>query len=331
MAPWCSFLLTVAWLVLCSNAFNLIDGVDGLAAGVGLTATLTTCLAGMLRGDLALVLVTAPLAGCLVGFLRYNFNPASIFLGDSGSLLIGFLLGSYGIIWAQKSATMIGVAAPAMALALPLLEVGLSIVRRFLRNEAIFAADRGHIHHRLLDRGFTPRRVALLLYGACGLGAALSLLQSVLHNRMGGLLIILFGLAAWAGIRYLRYAEFIVTSRFLWDGLRPMLGAHVKLEVLEQSLKSAVTVEQCWIALERAARALGYSQMTARLGGQRFSTEADMAADGPYWQMRLNLPGDCYVNITQRQGSGEQPILVIPFVEIVRRVLPGKLSEAEWC
>src|SRR5262249_32959422 len=152
------------WLILCSNAFNLIDGVDGLAAGVGLTATTATLAAGLLHGDWMLGFVTAPLAGCLLGFLRYNFNPASIFLGDSGSLLIGFLLGCYGVIWSQKSVTMLGMAAPALVMALPLLEVGLSVVRRFLRNEPIFAGDRGHIHHRLLDRGLSPRRVAISLY-----------------------------------------------------------------------------------------------------------------------------------------------------------------------
>ena len=326
VSPWLALMLTVAWLVLCSNAFNLIDGVDGLAAGIGLTATLTTCLAGMLNGDMAVVLVTAPLAGCLAGFLRYNFHPASIFLGDSGSLLIGFLLGSFSIIWSQKSATMTGVAAPVMTLALPLLEVGLSITRRFLRNEPIFGGDRGHIHHKLLDRGFTPRRVALLLYAAGGLAAVISLFQSVMHHRFAGLAITLSGVAACAGIRYLRYAEFIAAGRFLFAGLRPVLGAHVKLETLEESLQSATSVEECWAAIERAGRALGYSRMAANLDGLRFSTESQTASDCPYWQMRLNLPNDCYVNITQRQGSPEQPILVIPFVEIVRRVLPVKLA-----
>ena len=99
-------LLTIVWLVGCANAFNLIDGVDGLASGVGLLATLTTLAAGLLHGDSGLVVVTAPLAGALIGFLRFNFNPASIFLGDSGSLWVGFMLGCYGIIWSQKSATV---------------------------------------------------------------------------------------------------------------------------------------------------------------------------------------------------------------------------------
>ena len=93
IADWWSFPLTVVWLIGCANAFNLIDGVDGVAAGVGLLATLTIFTAAVLHHNTPLALATAPLAGCLLGFLRYNFNPASIFLGDSGSLLVGFLLG----------------------------------------------------------------------------------------------------------------------------------------------------------------------------------------------------------------------------------------------
>ena len=154
---WLSLPLTLFWLVLCTNAFNLIDGVDGLATGVGLFATLTMVLAAFLQNNLALAAVTLPLAGFLLGFLRYNFNPANVFLGDSGSLLIGFLLGCYGVIWSDKSATLLGMTAPLMALFVPLLDVGLSVVRRFLRHQPIFDADRGHIHHRLLDRGLTPR------------------------------------------------------------------------------------------------------------------------------------------------------------------------------
>ncbi|MBZ5619301.1 MAG: undecaprenyl/decaprenyl-phosphate alpha-N-acetylglucosaminyl 1-phosphate transferase [Acidobacteriia bacterium] len=324
---WCSFLVTVAWLILCSNAFNLIDGIDGLATGVGLTATMTTLIAGILNGDATLALATAPLVGCLIGFLRYNFNPASIFLGDSGSLLIGFLLGSYGVIWSQKSATMLGFAAPAMALALPLLEVGLSIVRRFLRNEPIFSGDRGHIHHRLLERGFTPRRVALLLYAACGVGAALSLLQSVMRSRFTLLVLVLFGVATWIGVHYLKYVEFESARLFLWVGLRPMLSSLVKLKLLEGSLLAATSVEQCWSAVEHTARSLGYSHMTARLGGVRFATAPERAKNGAFWQMRLNLPENDYLNITQREGSCEQPVLVIPFIDTVRRILPEKLAQ----
>jgi UDP-GlcNAc:undecaprenyl-phosphate GlcNAc-1-phosphate transferase len=159
---WWSLPLTLAWLVGCANAFNLIDGVDGLATGLGLFATITSLIAALAQGNLELALAIVPLAGALLGFLRYNFNPASIFLGDSGSLLVGFLLGCYGVLWSQKSATLLAMTAPMMALAIPILDVCLSIVRRYLSHRPIFAADRGHIHHRLLDRGLSPRRGCLV-------------------------------------------------------------------------------------------------------------------------------------------------------------------------
>src|SRR5947209_216127 len=100
-----AFVITVAWLVGCTNAFNLIDGLDGLATGIGLIASSATLLGGFLRGDMGLVLATAPLVGALLGFLLFNFNPASIFLGDGGSLWVGFMLACYGVIWCQKSVT----------------------------------------------------------------------------------------------------------------------------------------------------------------------------------------------------------------------------------
>jgi UDP-GlcNAc:undecaprenyl-phosphate GlcNAc-1-phosphate transferase len=326
LSAWGSLLLTVGWLMLCSNAFNLIDGVDGLAAGAALTATLTTLIAALLHGDVLLALATAPLAGALLGFLRYNFNPASIFLGDCGSLLLGFLLGCYGVIWGQKDVTMLSMAAPAMALALPLLEVSLSIARRFLRNQPIFSADRGHIHHRLLERGFTPRRAALLLYGVCAVGAAFSLLQGVMDNLSVGV-ILLFAACAVCGIQYLGYVEFNATRRFLWVGLRPMLSAHVNVEAFERSLTAARTLDECWNAITAGAQSLGYSQVDARLAGHRFGVIALRRTENPFWQMRLNLPNRDFVNITQREDSPEQPALVIPFAEVVRRVLPLRLEQ----
>jgi UDP-GlcNAc:undecaprenyl-phosphate/decaprenyl-phosphate GlcNAc-1-phosphate transferase len=326
---WLSLPLTIGWLVLCSNAFNLIDGIDGLATGVGVVAALTTLIAALLEGNIPLALATGPLIGALCAFLYYNFNPASIFLGDSGSLLIGFLLGAYGIIWSQKTATILGMAGPTMALALPLLEVGLSVARRFLRNEPIFTADRGHIHHRLLDRGFTPRGAALMLYGACSIGAALSLLQSVVHNRLAGGVVLLFAVCACGGIQYLGYVEFNATRRFLWAGLRPMLSAQVKLESFERSLANAATLAECWQALDAGARELGYSRLEARLAGQTFGCTVPRRTPAAFWQMRLNLPNRDFVNITQREDAAEQPVLVIPFVESIRRVLPAKLQQID--
>ena len=136
MPPWLSLPISLLWLVGCSNAFNLIDGVDGLAAGAGLFATITILLGGLLTNNVTLALATVPLAGALLGFLRYNFNPASVFLGDSGSLTIGFLLGCYGVLWSHKASTILGMTAPLMALAVPLIDTGVAIARRFFARAA---------------------------------------------------------------------------------------------------------------------------------------------------------------------------------------------------
>ena len=151
-----SFLVTVLWIVTCTNAINLIDGVDGLAAGVSMFAAFTMLAAALLASNFPMALAVVPLAGALLGFLPFNFVPASIFLGDSGSLTLGFLLGCYGAVWAEKSTTLLGLTAPLMVLAIPLLDVGLAVARRIVRGQAIFAADRMHIHHKLLRGASLP-------------------------------------------------------------------------------------------------------------------------------------------------------------------------------
>ncbi|MGC2660321.1 MAG: MraY family glycosyltransferase, partial [Bryobacteraceae bacterium] len=211
---WLSALLTVSWLVFCTNAFNLIDGMDGLAAGAALFSTLTIMAAGIMGHNWALVFVTIPLAGCLFGFLRYNFNPASVFLGDCGSLTLGFFLGCAGALWSQKINTFFGLAAPVMALSLPLIDTSLAIARRVLRNRPLFAGDRGHIHHRLLDRGNSPRQAAYVLYGVSALAALFSLLQQAWAGRLSGLIALLFCGLVWLGIQYLGYLEFVYIRWF---------------------------------------------------------------------------------------------------------------------
>ena len=152
---------TLLWLLACTNAVNLIDGLDGLASGIALLATTTTLAASLLNGNVELTMATAPLAGALIGFLVFNSNPASIFLGDSGSLVLGFLLGCFSLLWSAKSATLLGMAAPLIALSVPLIDTSLAITRRFLRGQPIFLPDRSHIHHRLLALGLTHRGAVL--------------------------------------------------------------------------------------------------------------------------------------------------------------------------
>jgi len=323
---WWNIPLTILWLLACMNAFNLVDGLDGLAVGVGLFATLTVFTAAMMQHNMVLAVATFPLAGALLAFLCYNFNPATIFLGDSGSLLIGFLLGCYAAIWSNKSATLLGMTAPLMALSIPLLDVALAIVRRFLRRQPIFTADRGHIHHRLLDRGFTPRRVVLVLYGLCGLAAAFSLLQGVMHSFSGALLL-LFGVFVLLGVQYLGYAEFDLAGRLLFSGeFQRSVGAQMDLRKFRAALTAAGTPADCWEAIREAGGKFGFQQVWLCLAGETFEYSSDDSG-APCWTVRVPLSnGDCAV-LTRPFASSVLPMVVAPFVDSLREILVEKFPE----
>ena len=284
---WLAVPLTLVWLVGCANAFNLIDGVDGLAVGVGLFATVTMVLVALMGDNVTLALATIPLAGALLGFLRFNFNPATIFVGDCGSLTIGFLLGCYGVLWSQKSATILGMTAPLMALAVPLLDTALSMARRFLRGRPIYEADRGHIHHRLLARGLTQRKVALLLYGAAAFGALLSVLQNALKDQYTGLVVVLFCVAAWIGVQHLGYVEFGVAGRMFVDGaIRRHLTSQLTLRAFEDALKAAATPEDCWSAIREACRKFGFTHAELQFNGHRFAETLVVSVSSEGWHVQ---------------------------------------------
>lgn len=172
-----AFPLTILWLVAIPNAVNLIDGMDGLAAGVSLISAITIWSIAMspdLHQPYA-AWIAAVLAGALLGFLRWNFNPARIFLGDSGAYLAGFMLGAVAITGVMKTATVVTVLLPMLILFFPLLDTSWAIVRRLARGQSIFAPDADHIHHRLLRTGLSQKRVAYLIYALCAiLGLAAS-------------------------------------------------------------------------------------------------------------------------------------------------------------
>jgi len=270
----------------------------------------------------ALALATVPLAGALLGFLRYNFNPASIFLGDSGSLTLGFLLGCYGVLWSQKSATVLGMTAPLMALAVPLLDTAIAIARRFLRGQPLFKADAAHIHHRLLARGLTPRRAVLLLYGTCGLAAGMGLLSSLVHGQSKGLIIVLFCAAAWIGVQHLGYMEFGTAGRMLIGGaFRRHLVNQLTLQAFEEALGKAQTEEERWGAVREACARFGFSRAELRWAGRRFSEELAEVNGNPCWSIEIPLgAGDC-LRLERCFGAAPAPTVLVPFAEALHRNL----------
>lgn len=199
---------TVLWVLAITNAFNLIDGLDGLAAGSALFSTMVAFVVALLGGHALVTVMTIALAGAILGFLRYNFNPATIFLGDSGSLFIGFVLSALALRGAQKAPTIVAVAIPVVSFGLPILETALSIVRRLISGRPVFTADREHIHHKLLQHGMTHRQVVILLYGVSAIFAMLSLFLLWPTGSSLGLVLAVLGIGIWIGVQHLGYLEF---------------------------------------------------------------------------------------------------------------------------
>jgi UDP-GlcNAc:undecaprenyl-phosphate GlcNAc-1-phosphate transferase len=205
---WIALPLTVLWVLLITNAFNLIDGLDGLAGGSALFSTLTVFTIALINGNTLVALLAVTLGGAIVGFLRYNFNPATIFLGDCGSLFIGFMLSALAIVGSQKASTTIAVAIPVVSFGLPVLETLISILRRFLNGQPLFSGDRQHIHHKLLERGFSHRQAVILLYAVSAIFGLLSLLLLYPGTATVGVVLLVLGVGIWIAVQHLGYHEF---------------------------------------------------------------------------------------------------------------------------
>jgi UDP-GlcNAc:undecaprenyl-phosphate GlcNAc-1-phosphate transferase len=181
-------IITILWIVGLTNAMNIIDGLDGLASGIALIAALGLGFIAAINGAVFVVLLCTALAGSLAAFLLFNFHPARIFLGDTGSLFLGFTLAAISLTASMKMSGTVIFLAPMLALGLPLFEVTLSMLRRYIQGLPIYCADAGHIHHRLLKRGFTQRRVALILYAAGIMCLLAALFASTASTRTSALL-----------------------------------------------------------------------------------------------------------------------------------------------
>jgi len=327
--PGLEFAITVIWLVGCTNAFNLIDGMDGLAAGVGFVATVTMLIAALTQGNLPLALATMPLAGCLLGFLRYNFNAASVFLGDSGSLLIGFLLGCYGALWSEKSVTLVALTVPLLAVSIPLLEVFLSIIRRFLRNRPIFEADRGHIHHKLLERGLSPKNAVLTIYAFCGCMAVLSLIASSLRNQFSGLIVVVFCAVAWMGVQRLGYTEFATAGRLvLRGGFRRIIDFETRLVEFEKTLARAAGVDECWIRIRSGSREFGFRGVRMNFEGRVY--EDFERCDANYlWELRIPVANGRHVNFFHDLEPGASSVILTAFATAVEHGVNACLARSQ--
>ncbi|MBF1681533.1 MraY family glycosyltransferase [Selenomonas artemidis] len=194
---------TIFWVVGLTNTVNLIDGLDGLAAGVSSIAAVTIFLVAMEEGIPFVAMITAALAGAAIGFLYYNFNPARIFMGDTGSMFLGFMLAGISVIGAVKSAATIALIVPILALGLPILDTTFAIVRRARNHRPIFKPDKGHLHHRLLAHGFTQKQAVLLMYVVSALFGLCALALTAVSTQAALLIILIVAAAVFIGARKL--------------------------------------------------------------------------------------------------------------------------------
>ena len=164
---WLSIPITVLWIVGITNAVNLIDGLDGLATGICGIASFTMFSMAVLSGRIDAAALSIALFGACLAFLRYNFNPASIFLGDSGSLLLGFALGSISLLNVSRTAALTSLIIPLIVAGVPIIDTFSAIVRRKRAHISIGQADKGHIHHRLIQEGYNQKQAVLLIYAWC--------------------------------------------------------------------------------------------------------------------------------------------------------------------
>ena len=198
-----SYVLTVFWFVIIINAINLVDGMDGLAGGIIVFACIVIVALNILRAEYFTAILFSALGGATLGFLRYNFNPATIFMGDSGSYFLGYMLATLSILGSLKTHAAVTILIPMIAMGLPLMDVIWSATRRFFLGQRVFRPDNSHFHHRLLKLGLTQRRTVLILYaGTIGMGSLALFLVHARDDR-AALLLLLIGVALIFGMRKL--------------------------------------------------------------------------------------------------------------------------------
>ncbi|MDP2895526.1 MAG: MraY family glycosyltransferase [bacterium] len=283
-----SFLFTLLWIVGITNAVNIIDGIDGLAAGVALFVCIGNFVVSLVLGNVVMSVISAILAGALLGFLRYNFPPAKIFLGNTGSLFLGMVLALVSLISAQKSSTMVMMLIPIAVLGLPILDTSLAILRRSLLGRPVFVSDKGHIHHALLRLGMKQKRAVMILYGFCLLLLGFAALVVLEKSTVAAVWLGALGLVFLVGMRVLGYLNYEKIRKSLCNRWR-FRAKNAFCRYLLLKMSKVQTVDGLWELLTQAAREFEIDDMELSLNGGaddsvlRWTNGAEHGVPGEAW------------------------------------------------
>ena len=263
-----SYPLTLFWFIGCMNAVNLIDGLDGLAAGVTMLVSITMLLVSLVLENVVCMVLSACMAGSVLGFLFYNFHPARIFLGDSGSMLLGFWVAAISIIGSRTAETAVSMVVPLVALGLPILDTSLVIARRWSEKLPLSAPDRRHIHHSLIAMGMSHKRAVLVLYLVCITFGAMALLVSFERSEvalvvLGSLAIIVFVCIRVLGGLRMEALVHRVSSNFRQGRDDAWTRAH--FERITSDVESADNIDEAWVACAALFDILGLCHVELRI------------------------------------------------------------------
>jgi UDP-GlcNAc:undecaprenyl-phosphate GlcNAc-1-phosphate transferase len=292
-----SYVLTVFWFVLFINAINLIDGLDGLAAGVAFFVCAVQAVLATMRAESLPAMYFAALGGASLGFLRYNFNPASIFLGDGGSYFLGYMVAALSILTSAKSQVGATILMPILAFGVPLLDTVTSPLRRFMRGKKMFEPDREHVHHNLLAKGWSQRKTVMFIYAVTAFLAVMSVLIVNMRDIPAGLFILLLGGALILFVRKAGYFSFFALDKIVgWirdisDEAGVSHGRRTFLN-LQIEISQSANLEQMWENVCEALDQLGFDlgEMTMAEKGLPFVAGA---APGPHG-VEACRPGACF-------------------------------------
>ena len=286
-------MVTVLWIVGVMVAFNFIDGLDGLASGIALIAALTMFSLAFAEHNLLWMTWTGALAGSLLGFLIFNFNPASVFMGDAGSNFLGYVIAVIALGVSRKESTAVALFIPMLAVGIPILDAALTMIRRALLRTGMFRSERGHLHHRLLDRGLSHRTTVLALWGISAVLAvsALTWVANIPALKVAAALLIagvVFGLALFTG--YIRPYDLRRMYRRGLDNLERQLALQQTCVGLAAELPETTLDQRLRVALTGLTRSGHISGVRLTRSPHPARDVGDYSADAQ--GKRLSLDGD---------------------------------------
>jgi len=296
---WAAWPLTLLWITTITVCMNFVDGLDGLAAGIALIVCATIALTAFLSGQIAMVVLMLALLGSVTGFLFFNFYPAKIFMGDCGSMFLGFMIGAGSIVCQAKTSTFIGLAIPFLALGVPILDTGIAVIRRrVVERRSIFSSDQNHLHHRLLDLGLHQRSVVIVIYALTGISASLGLFMLTAEDGRSLTLFaisILLLLATFGCLHGGRFYEIIMTLKRNRTIVQETRAARSDFENAELKMRHAASFGAWWETLSEMARKMHFQSLGVwhRRDNHYVMTQAWNTPEGLFAAgkvMKLTLP-----------------------------------------